>query len=267
MNRKPRIGILSAATLAALLGAASTGWTAENVADLRVSESAFYSREGRGQATPDRVSTDTHESVPSGTRKTSPTRGRAQQKTASAAARTPNSDFWFYLADVELFADDDRDGYYHGIDLLFDADTIYAHADVYAVVYLSLEGGPWIEYAATENFSVYGATSDDEYVIVSELLSGYPRGSYDLLIELFDAWDDSFVADIGPDNTSELAFLPLEDAERDTPQIGPTPVVVNRGGGGAVLPSTLAALAFLVGVLLVSRRRQRMTAAARARCG
>ena len=76
----------------------------------------------------------------------------------------PNTDFWFYAADVELFADDDRDGFYHGIDLLFDADTIYNSAEVYAVLYLSLNGGPWNEYAETDNFLLFGASADDEYV-------------------------------------------------------------------------------------------------------
>ena len=112
-----------------------------------------------------------------------------------------------------LFNDQDRDGYYHGIDLLFDADTYYTVAEVYAVVYLSYEGGPWNEYGATENFTIFGSSSDDDYVLVSELLEGYPAGSYDILIELFDAYDDTFLAWIGPEDTSELAFLPLEDAE------------------------------------------------------
>ena len=103
-----------------------------------------------------------------------------------------------------LFSDDDRDGYYYGIDLLIDADTIYSEADVYAVVYLSLDGGPWNEYAATEDFTLFGASGDDAYVLVTELMSGYPRGSYDLLIELFDAWDGSFLASLGPEESSEL---------------------------------------------------------------
>lgn len=157
----------------------------------------------------------------------------AQSKAAAQAAQSPNMDFWFYTADVVLFNDHDSDGYYHGIDLLFDADTYYAFAEVYAVVYLSLDGGPWNEYAATDNFTILGATSDDEYVLVTELLSGYPSGSYDVLIELFDAFDDSFLAYFGPDDSSELAFLPLEDADRDVAVV-PEVIVVNRGGGGSL---------------------------------
>ena len=223
-------------------------------AELRVSESSYFTDEGRDQKTANRVSTDTFEP---GTRiglRSQKAAGNESRKAGSTAvSRTPNTDFWFYTADVELFGDEDRDGYFHGIDLLFDADTVYVSADVYAVVYLSEEGGPWFEYAETETFSIYGASGDDEYVIVSELLAGYPRGSYDVLIELFDTWDNSFVADFGPENTSELAFLPLEDAERDTPARAPDVVVVSRGGG-AVDGWTIAALALMAAGLLLRRR-------------
>lgn len=158
----------------------------------------------------------------------------AQSKLSRQTSQSPNSDFWFYTADVELFGDDDHDGYYHGIDLLFDADTYFGFAEVYAVVYLSLEGGPWNEYAATEDFALLGASSDDDYVIVTELVAGYPTGSYDILVELFDAYDGSFLAYIGPDDTSELAFLPLEDSGRDIANV-PEVIVVNHHSGGGAL--------------------------------
>jgi hypothetical protein len=169
------------------------------------------------------------------------------QQSGGAMAQSANQDFWFYTADVVLFNDRDRDGYYHGIDLLFDADTYYAFAEVYAVVYLSLNGGPWNEYAVTDDFTLFGSSSEDEYVIVTELVSGYPAGSYDILIELFDAYDGSFLAWIGPEDTSELAFLPLEDATRDVAD-SPDVIVINREGGGSaglvfILLLSLAALA------------------------
>jgi hypothetical protein len=162
--------------------------------------------------------------------------------TGTEWAESSAFDFWVYEADVILFADDDRDGYYYGIDLLIDADTIYSEADVYAVVYLSLDGGPWNEYAATEDFTLFGASGDDAYVLVTELMSGYPRGSYDLLIELFDAWDGSFLASLGPEESSELAYLPLEDYDRDTPQV--TISHGHAGGGATGFWSLLPLLAF-----------------------
>jgi hypothetical protein len=172
-------------------------------------------------------------------------------KPGAATAQAPNTDFWFYTADVELFNDHDGDGYFHGIDLLFDADTWYTFADVYAVVYLSLDGGPWNEYAVTEDFTLYGASSEDEYIIVTELVSGYPAGSYDVLIELFDAYDNTFLAWFGPEDTSELAFLPLEDADRDAAVI-PEVIVVNRHHGGG---STGLLAILILGLLAVGRFR------------
>jgi hypothetical protein len=90
---------------------------------------------------------------------------------------------------------------------------------------------------------------------VTELLSGYPSGSYDLLIELFDAYDDSLLAYFGPDDTSELAFLPLEDAERDN-VIVPDVIVVDRQrhGGGSL--GGLFILALGLAMLSARYRRQ-----------
>ncbi|MCH7829798.1 MAG: choice-of-anchor H family protein, partial [Proteobacteria bacterium] len=141
-----------------------------------------------------------------------------------------------------------------GIDLWFDADTIYSVADVYAVIYLSYEYGPWNEYAVTEDFTLFGTSGSDDYVIETELISGYETGSYDILIELFDAYDGSFVADIGPDFSSELSLLPLEDAGRDA--VGEPRIVVNSGGGGS--PGWPLLLALTV-VCLINKRHRMST--------
>lgn len=148
------------------------------------------------------------------------------------ASVDPN--FWFYDVDVALFSDFDRDGYYFGIDLWFDADTNYAIADVYAVVYLSYEYGPWNEYAETENFTLFGTSGTDDYTIVTELISGYSTGDYDVLIELYDADTNLLLAEVGPEDSSELSYLPLEDSGRDAPSTTGSQVVVSSGGGGSI---------------------------------
>ena len=153
---------------------------------------------------------------------------------------------------MELYADDDRDGFYSGVDLLFDIDTYYSVADIYAVAYLSLEGGPWEEYAVTEDFTIFESSGTDDYVVVTDLVSGYPTGDYDLLIEVFDADTDEFLAFTGPEDTSELAFLPLEDMNRDALTGGDTRVTVNHGGGGSFDGLMLA----LLGLFAVAVRRK-----------
>jgi len=212
----------------------------------RTSVSRHHVTGGRDNPTEVTESTEEYDGlVTSGEREKSDTRGSSAK--GSGIAQKGSWDFWFYEADVILFNDDDLDGYYYGIDLLFDVDTIYDAADVYAVLYLSYEGGPWNEYAATEDFTIYGASGTDEYVIVSELMTGYPTGSYDLLIELFDAWDGTYLASFGPEDTSELSYLPLEDFDRDKP-LPPVRevIIVEQGGGGGSVDGWFLAALFLV---------------------
>ena len=220
--------------------------TPTNDGETRWSATTQMSKADRDRGVSGEVSQDEFPALRSGKSALGDKTARAQTKSSGQQTRAPNTDFWIYDADVILFNDNDRDGYYHGIDLLFDADTIYSEAEVYAVVYLSLEGGPWNEYAVTEDFLIFGASSDDEYVVVTELVSGYPTGSYDLLIELFDTFDNSFVASYGPVDTSALAFLQLEDSARDAP-LQDTTVIIREGGGGAIGSLLLLPL-LLVGI-------------------
>ncbi len=243
-KRTDRLRILASIVvlLAMTISLPASAESTETVADEpRTSKSLHIRQGGRANRDSGTETVDTY----AGLRQTGPrVKPSASAKTGfgTAKAESPANDFWVYEADVILFADDDRDGYYYGIDLLIDADTIYSVADVYAVVYLSLDGGPWNEYAATEDFTLFGASADDSYVLVTELMSGYPSGSYDLLVELFDAWDGSFVASFGPEDSSDLAFLPLEDYDRDAPQVT---ISHGHGGGGAIgFWSLLPLLAF-----------------------
>ncbi|MGI9238633.1 MAG: choice-of-anchor H family protein [Woeseiaceae bacterium] len=196
--------------------------------------------------------TDERASLTLSGKREKPKRSAGQQKLSGNRASEPNTDFWIYSADAVLFEDRDGDGFFTGIDLLFDADTYYDVADVYAVLYLSYEYGPWNEYAETETFTIFGAAAGDEYVVETDLVEGYPTGNYDILIELYDAYDNAFVASFGPEDTSELAILPLEDIGRDTPVGTTTQVVVNSGGGGSI--GWFLTLG-LLGASLLRRRR------------
>jgi hypothetical protein len=185
----------------------------------------------RGSVGDGRVSFDEFDELQISGERTAKDRRSGQQKTGAVAAQAGDPNIWFYDVDVALFSDLDRDGYYTGIDLLFDADTSYVAVDVYAVLYLSYEYGPWNEYAATDDFTLFGSTSADDYIVETELVSGYPTGNYDILIELFDAYDGTYLASFGPEDTSELALLPLEDTTLDAVTGGHTHVVVSSGGG------------------------------------
>jgi len=241
-----------------LLLAAAATVKAETDAEPRISITSQGLKHERGGT---EVHARSHDELPalvkSGIRSKS-SRAGGQQKLSGGATESgvqaPNGDFWFYSADVDLYSDLDFDGYYAGIDVTFDADTIYDVADVYAVLYLSYELGPWNEYAYTDDFTIHGASGDDEYFIETELVSGYPTGNYDVLIELFDTYDGAFVASFGPDDSSQLSYLPLEDIGRDTPR--QTTIIVDQGGGSTGLLSLLA----LLGVAGMTWRARRTNA-------
>ena len=225
--------------------------------EVRESTSDYYDQGGRARISRKARTEDRYDALETDGTRQAPAKAAGSSKPSSeAAAAKGSNDFWIYYADVQLFYDDDDDGYFWGIDLLFDADTYFEVADVYAALYLSYEGGPWNEYAVTEPFSIFGATSDDEYVVVTELETGYPTGSYDLLIELYDAFDGTFVAEMGPEHNPDLAFLPLEDFNRDDPDHGHH----HHDGGGGALDLTTG-LSVLVGALVAFRRRRRSEAA------
>lgn len=248
--------VLFVAGLLALTVSGASQAAAEATDSVRSSISRHYAKGGRDNPTLSSEALDEYASLAtSGSRsKSHMSGGLAKPVSGSQSSQSASLDFWFYDADVQLFNDDDGDGYFHGIDLLFDADTIYSAAEVYAVVYLSLDFGPWNEYGVTEDFWIFGASGTDEYVLVTELMSGYPTGNYDLLIELFDAADNSFLASFGPDDTSALSFLPLEDFDRDEP-IADVPIAVSHGhgGGGAADTWTISMLLLL---LVVSAARK-----------
>jgi hypothetical protein len=223
--------------------------------DARTSVSQHSEQGGRTSSASSAVSEDEYPAiVTAGERNKSGTRaGFSKPGAGSSLAQSAGINFWVYDADVQLFNDDDVDGYYHGIDLLFDVDTNFNSAEIYAVVYLSFEGGPWNEYAATEDFTIFGSSGSDEYGLVTELMQGYPTGSYDLLIEVFDAYDGAFLADFGPNDSSAVGFLPLEDFNRDAPA-SEVQVAVSHGGGGGALDAWM--LSTLVLLLIVTAIRK-----------
>lgn len=235
-----------------LLGSVA-GASAEATAEPRVSTSSQGQGIQRGSVGGGTVTRDEYAPlVTTGVRSKSARGDNQQQKLSAGEMRAVNQEFWFYAANVELFSDLDRDGFYAGLDLSFDADTIYEVADVYAVVYLSYELGPWNEFVVTDDFTIFATSGDDEYFVETELVSGYPTGDYDILVELFDTYDGSFVASIGPEDSSALSFLPLEDIGRDTP--AETIIVVNEGGGSI---GWITLLALLAAAVVLRSRGQR----------
>ena len=124
-------------------------------------------------------------------------------------------DFSIFDATTLLLHDDDGDGYYHYFSVLFDADVSTGSADVFAKLYLSLDGGPWNHYFTTEVFTIVEDAALDEYEVVTALIADYPPGYYDVLIELYEVGWPEVVASRGPIEDDDLNSLPLEDEDHD----------------------------------------------------
>jgi len=131
-----------------------------------------------------------------------------------------------------LLDDVDFDGYYQSFSITFDADFYpygyINYANVYAELYLSHNGGPWVHYYTTDVFTLYGQSEEDEYEVVTTLQQGFTPGSYDVLIDLYDADYEELVVSYSADDNNSLYALPLESTEYD--QVYETEVIYSSGG-------------------------------------
>jgi len=133
-------------------------------------------------------------------------------------------DFIIYDVTTELISDFNFDGFYHRFNLSLDVDTVYDTAYIYAKLYLSYEGGPWNEYATSDNYYIYGESELDSFIIETELADGFPTGYYDIRIEIYDADLDDWLISYGPYDNASLSALPLQDTYIDDSVIISNPV-------------------------------------------
>ncbi len=132
-------------------------------------------------------------------------------------------DFSIYTATSYWKNDYDYDGYNQTFSVTFDAD-LYSYdnnqiAEVYAVLYLSRNGGDWVEYHTTNTFVIESDLDADEYEVITTLVSGYPPSDYDVLIDLYTVGYSNIVATYSSDDSNALYALPLESADFDEPYV------------------------------------------------
>jgi hypothetical protein len=128
-------------------------------------------------------------------------------------------EFTIYNAFTRLHDDFDFDGYYQTFSVVFDADRYgydgYDSSTVYARLYLSENGGPWINYYITDDFIIHSDSDQDEYEVITTLTSGYNANNYDLLIDLYQVGYDGIVATYSSNVNQTLYGLPLESGDYD----------------------------------------------------
>jgi hypothetical protein len=128
---------------------------------------------------------------------------------------TVSHSFSIFDANVELISDYDGDSYYHYFSVNFDADINFGSAIVYARMFISYEGGPWNHYYTTKTFELFENDKFDTHTVDTVFSTGYPPGSYDIRIDLYEAGWTGRVAVYGPNEDFDLNYLSLEDEEHD----------------------------------------------------
>jgi hypothetical protein len=171
----------------------------------------------------------------------------AKGLTVRPQAKAFNQEFWIFDAWVEFYSDNDRDGYFNHFSVEFDADTVFSSVEVYARLYLGKDE-VFKEFHSTTNFNIFSDNSDDSFVVESELLSGFSSAEYEVLIELYDAYNNELVAVYDGNNDADLYLLSLESEEYETPQV----IVIREHGGGLSFWGLL-----LLPLLLITRQYKR----------
>lgn len=171
-----------------------------------------------------------------------------------------SDDAWIDSVDTLLYSDRDVDGYFSGLRLSIDADSVRSSIEVYATVDIINEANVLEPLLTTRPFYLYRRSHTDEYRLDIDLVRNYPSGIFDLEISLFDARSDRFLDRVGPRDIKNLRALPLESEDYDfdnAPQVSRPPpsqnsnVVVAEYAGNAG-----AGFLLLLALTGLFRRRQ-----------
>jgi hypothetical protein len=174
-------------------------------------------------------------------------------KAKAPLPRAVNFDHVFSIdfAYSKLITDIDADGYYQTFSVSFDADILYSFNDeqalVYADLYLSKDGGPWVLYFSTDDFVITDNSTGDEFEVVTRLESGYIPDNYNVLIDLYEVGYSDVVATYSSNNSNTLYGLPLESSDYD-PEYYEVEYYDEHGGG-------VSWLLFSLLLVLIARRR------------
>ena len=146
--------------------------------------------------------------------------------------------FAIYEGYSQLIEDLDADGYFQTFSVTFDADLLtgnpHDEAVVYAELYLSENGGPWVHYYSTDNFVIHGESSDDEFEVYSTLEQGFSSNHYDILIDLYEVGYSNMVASYSSDDSNSLFGLPLESSDYDLEYVEYYSEVHSDGGSSSL---------------------------------
>lgn len=183
----------------------------------------------------------------------------ATDDTLNRTANRYDQYFTIYQGDVDLLSDLDGDGFHHALNVSFDVDVDYDGATVYAKLFLSREGGPWVQYHTTDLFSIFEDDVSDTYEVTTELVDGYFTGYYAVLVEIYSLNHAGMVASEILDYHNLGRDVMLEDLGRDEAlYYEEVEVTVSHGAGSFSLLIWLLLVQVVIaakGILTLSPRK------------
>ncbi|WP_027669901.1 choice-of-anchor H family protein [Rheinheimera baltica] len=173
---------------------------------------------------------------------------RTVAKQTEAANQAYQSHVWFHSIDIFFSGDINANGYYHRLEVEFDADTSLPYQQVFAeFTLLPTYGGERVFYTSSV-FELYRDSPDDWLAIDTVLENQFNPDDYLLTVRLFDASTGYLLTEISGFDNANLDYIPLEDYNHDS-YLPPPTVEVSAGTTGI---SVLLALC----LVLINRSRQ-----------
>ena len=155
---------------------------------------------------------------------------------------------WFHSVSLYLSGDINANGYYHRLEVEFDADTELNYQPVFAEFSLLPSYGSERIFYTSSVFELYRDSANDWLAIDTILDQRFAPDQYLLTVRLFDANTGYLLAEISGFDDSNLDLLALEDYDRDSYIDTTTTVEVSAGSTGIMALLTLCCL--------IIRRRQ-----------
>lgn len=152
-------------------------------------------------------------------------------------------------ATIDLFEDNDGDGFYQTFVLRFDPDSFYRRINVFATIDIRSRGGAWNEFYTTDRFTVETGSPWDVTEISARVLGGYPTNEYDLSITLYEIDCCNQPVPVLSFDHPVLSNLPLEDGDYDELIYrSPAPFKADATVAGAAHPIIVFILVLLFGL-------------------
>lgn len=155
-----------------------------------------------------------------------------------------NNDLTLQSLSMNLFGDDDHDGFYYSFNLTAEITNQSFDRNLYAILYSRDSTNDWYKEHTTTTVQV-NLNETVEFSIDGTWNTGYPTDYYDFLVEIVDADTGEVLVDFGPEY-QVLSQKALESSDWDNSM----DVIVGSSSGGSFN------LSLLMGLILFGMSRK-----------